>query len=171
MTPPTRLAPLNEGDVYSWHYTDAVVTRRKDHIASGTLYWCEDRQAVVRNGQLCDTYWAGYGLTRGSEEHVKNPAEVELTFVCNLADVRRIAPHEVKNYDAADVLDLSYQHGCYKHFVVKVGAQPSREAKLEWIRTKRGEIKRDIEGHIRHLESLARQEAALEAGNVEVSIG
>lgn len=171
MTPPPRLARLNEGDVYQWRYTDAVIAKRQDSVRVGTLYWCEDRQAVVRDGKLVDTYWAGYRLGRGSEEHVKNPADVELTFICNLADVRRIAPHEVKNYDAADVFDLSYQYGCYKHFVVKADATPSREAKLAWIRAKRTEVKREIDSHIRHLESLSRQEAALEAGNVEVSIG
>jgi hypothetical protein len=162
---------LKEGDVYRWRYTDEIIARRRGHVTSGTIYWCEDQQAIVRNGTLYDTYWAGHRLSPCGDQHAKNLADVELEFVCNWNDIEYIEPHAVKNYDAADVFDLSYQHGCYKYFAIKKGAKPSTAAKLEWLYKKRAEIMREIESHIRHLELLAKQQARLEAGDTEIHIG
>jgi hypothetical protein len=165
------LAALRDGDIYNWHWTDAELAKRADYRNSGTLYWCEDRQAIARNGQLLDTYWAGHELAPGGDCHVVDPMKVDLTFVCNLNDVRRISEHEAKYYDAADVFNISYHAGYRKLFAVKPDAKRSQTAMLAWIDAKVNDVCDEIAAGQRHVERLLEDRAKVAAGNTEVSIG
>lgn len=160
MTSNAAVVPM-EGDVFRFSYSQAERDKAAQGWA-GSLNHCFDGQVVCRDGKLCDTYW---GFDAG-EPRIVTPAHGELTFVCNLADVRDIREYETRWYDAADVFNLSYNHGCHKRFVVKKDAQPSAARMIEETRKKEAEIRHNIEHGMRTLCDLAVLRHKLETGDV-----
>lgn len=161
----TTAIELREGDVYHWRYTDA---RLKRFTLGGDPYWCTDQQAVVRDGKLLDTYWS---FGRCGDSRVIDPADVDLTFVCNINDVREVRHEsETKPYGESDVFNLSYQHGCYKKFAVRKGAERSADRMLREIAAKVEALNSDITFAKRNLEHLAEMRAQVEAGDLSPSI-
>lgn len=153
----THAAPvLKEGDVYRFRYSDEV---RKQWRTDPN--WCFDGQLEVKNGKLVDTYWRSSGDAR-----VVKLTEGAFVFVCNLNDVREIRESETLQYDEADVFNLSYQHGCYRRFVVRKDAKPSAERMLEEVRKKQAEVRAEIDYAIRTLGDLDVMRHQLESGDL-----
>jgi len=112
------MTEVKEGDIYRWSYKNEDEYYQK-HSASGTAYWCMDRQAVAieRNGRivLVDTYWNGPDpkLVRISDStHFVDVDKVDLEFVCNANDVIALHSWEQEDYDV--IYNLSWQKGSYK---------------------------------------------------------
>lgn len=154
-----------EGDVFAFTYNQAEWDR-----ARGDLYWAFDGQLVYRGDRLVDTYW---GLTGSySEGRAFTVAEAQargtLRFVCNLADVEKIQPHEYELYADGDAFNLSHQHGCYKHYVRRKGAKKDRERMTALVHRRVREALDDVERAARNLEwrvvERERALAKIEAG-------
>lgn len=110
--------------------------------------WCFDGQLVARETPnksllLVDTYWCS-----GSDNISFTPEEAEakgtLTFVCNLDDVTDCHEDVTMYYDQKDWFNLSYQHGCYKRYVLKKGAQRSQKQMILSIQEKIDDTTRKI---------------------------
>lgn len=171
MTEPTKKddggQALKERDVFRFSYSDAAIARMR----SPNPYWCFDGQLIVRNGRLCDTYWAGHKLSAGGDERVVRPEDGDLQFICNLDDVQEIHESECRYYDSADIINLSHQHGCYRFFAIRKGTPKSQRAMLDWLDKKAECLRGDITLSRRHLEQIAAQREEVAAGRTEVSIG
>lgn len=141
---------LREGDVFAFAYHQA-----EHEKARGDLNWCFDGQLVYRGGdRLVDTYW---GLERSySEGRAFTVEEAQargtLRFVCNLADVEKIQPHEYELYADGDAFNLSHQHGCYKHYVRRKGAKKDRERMTALVHRRVREAHDEVERAARNLE-------------------
>lgn len=157
---------IREGDVYRFSYHPEVLAKFR-----GDPYWCFDGQVVARKGRLLDTYWMGASWSESGDNRVVNPLEGTLTFVCNLGDVQRIEEWEQRYYADEDVLNLSYQHGCYKRFAVRNGTQRSAAKMQAWLRALATQHRREIEFRVRQLEQIAVQLSKVEAGDTSISIG
>lgn len=158
---------FREGDVYRFSYSQEARDR-----AHGDLHWCFDGQVVVRNGLLVDTYWAGTEATaRTSDARVVKPSEGTLTFVCNLSDVQDIRESECRYYADEDVINLSWQHGCYRRYVIRKGTQRSAAKMLAWLDEQIANHKRCIASDIREVERLVEQRVKVEAGDTTIPIG
>lgn len=162
----TAAIEFREGDVYRFSYSEAARERWRTDP-----YWCFDGQVVVRNGQLCDTYWS-FGAC--GDARVVRPEDGTLTFVCNLNDVREVKEYECKHYAESDCFNLSSQHGCYKRFAVRKDAPRSPERMLEEIRKKeqaiRDEMERVVRGGGHDLMRLGEMRAKLECGDTSIHI-
>jgi hypothetical protein len=135
MTAETTLG-FRVNDVYSFRWNDY---KKSTH--------CFDGQLIVKqreNGDLyfMDTYWASkhngfthYGDNRwmSIEDAQKNGV---LTFRCNLDEVEEVNEGERLYHADEDVLDLSYQNGCYKFFVKRKGAVRSKDKMIESVKQK-----------------------------------
>lgn len=156
---------LREGDVYHFSYSEAE-QEKANRGWSGSLRHCFEGFVIVRNGKLCDTFW---GL-ENSEARIVRAEQGELTFLCNLDDVRRIRRYEAIHYDAADVFRISEQHGCTEHFFVRKDAAVSSARILEEIRKKRhdveDEMKRAVSSAASTLFQLGELQRAIEGGDL-----
>lgn len=160
---------FREGDVFRFRYSDERIAKAR--AVHHDLHWCFDGQVIVRDGKLCDTYWAGYRLSSGGDQKVVTPEDGTLEFICNLNDVERIKEYQTRYYDESEVFNLSYQHGCYRFFAVKKGQPRNQCAMLAWLDRQASEYRRDIERTTHYLRLNAEQRAKVEAGDVTVSIG
>lgn len=165
---------ITEGDVFDFDYSDAFFEdKRKWGHPSEPWYYrhCFDGQlvAVVVGGDILlrDTYWAFWdkekccfvfsgdsGRAFSAEEAARNGA-LKLRF--NLADVEATHNEVADHYDAADWFDISYQHGCYKRFVLKKGAKKSQSRMLQAIDKKIAQARLDMEAVTYRIERLEEQ--------------
>jgi hypothetical protein len=161
----TATVELKEGDVYRFSYSQAERDKAAQGWA-GSLHHCFDGQVVARDGKLCDTFW-GFDA---SEPRIVRPDQGELTFVCNLNDVRDIREYEQRWYDAVDVFNITRHHGHYKRFVVRKDATISAARMLEEVRKKRhdveDELRRAASSAASTLFQLGELQASIESGNL-----
>lgn len=116
---------MKEGDVFRWYYKND--TEYRASCGGGTAYWCMDNQAIVRSGELVDTYWDGVDLNRlSSNSKFLDLDKVDLKFVCNVNDVKFIEKWQTEDYDT--VYNLSHQKGSYKCYAVDRDATVSNKA-------------------------------------------
>lgn len=164
-----------DGDVYRFTYSHESLERAKTSFGGSDFRWCFDGQLVYCCGRLEDTYW---GIQRhGVDGRVFTVEEAlfkgSLEFVCNLHDVEKIPESEVHLYADGDAFNLSYQHGCYRHFVKRSGARKHstrmREA-VERMVTDAGDLVERAHRNLRYAK-LRRAEllAQIEAGE-EISL-
>jgi hypothetical protein len=165
---------IREGDVFRFQWSEAEYAKVRP---GGDLNWCFDGQLVMRNGKLWDTYWGFDGFSCDSKWFTKADAEARgtLTFVCNLNDVEIVRDRSrLRYFDDADCFNLCYQHGCYKQYAVRKGAQRSQTKMLseveEKVRNVRGEIESAVRSGMSDLERLAEYRAKVTAGDLDVHV-
>jgi len=122
---------IKEGDVFKFRFNQEYL----DKFPLSDPYHCFDGQLVVvtkSDGNLIleDTYWNGNRKKFKLDQLELNGT---LTFVCNLNDVDECSESDVRYYNDNDIIDLSYQHGCYKRFVKRRGSKRSKEVMLNFI--------------------------------------
>ncbi len=152
-----------DGDVYRFSYSEASWQKAKSGLGHGDLHWCFDGQLVFRDGLLCDTYW---GLNwRGDGGRYFKVAEAvsagTLTLVCNLNDVEKIAEYDYPIYADGDAFNLSYQSGCYKHFVKRIAAKKDKQKMLDALQAKVVEARKAIDAASWQLECAVRRQVEL----------
>lgn len=169
---------LKLNDVYRFIYNNEMLEKMYDP------YHCFDGQLIVRqdkNGNIYleDTYWSYYDKEKNTfrsdsgnrrfslEDALK---QGKLFYKCNLDDIEMISEYDTNYYADEDIFDLSYQHGCYKVFFKRKGAQKSI-SKMESVLNQK--IKR-IEAEIRHLtwqlEEAKENLKKLKEGNIDIYI-
>lgn len=169
MTSATTIQPKDR-DVYSFSYSSESREKAKHGFGGTDLNWCFDGQLIYRDGLLCDTYW-GFDW-RGENGRCFTVADAsakgKLTFLCNLSDVEKIREDEFALYADGDAFNLSHQHGCYRHYVKRMGAKRDKDrqiaalmAKVEAARYKLDSARRDLEYSI---ERQTRLTPLIEAG-------
>jgi hypothetical protein len=153
-------------DVFNFRYFDR-----------GASNHCFDGQLIVKKGEnggfiLMDTYWSSKhdGFERwGDYSRCFSPEDAlkrgELTFVCNLDEVEEIREGDCAYYADEDVFNLSYQHGCYKYFVKRKGAERSQAKMIETAKDKIKEAEYTLASTLRTLERLRETLAKIEAGD------
>ncbi len=94
---------LREGDIFTWRYKEDVEKRRYNNGVN-TAYWCKSQIAVVKNGDLVDTYWS----SSGHDGSYLDPNEIVLTFRGNPADMEKIYPGERVFYRDEDIVDMNH---------------------------------------------------------------
>ncbi len=162
MSTETVIQP-KDGDVYKFRYSAESWERAKTRMGGSDLNWCFDGQLVYRDGLLCDTYWGlGWRGDNGRSFTVaKAQADGTVEYVCNLSEVEKIRPDEYELYADGDAFNLSHQHGCYKHFVKRIGAKRDKERQLLALDAKVKAARDRIESATRDLEWAARRRAEL----------
>ena len=149
---------IREGDVFRWYYKND--TEYRASCGGGTAYWCMDNQAIVRNGELVDTYWDGIQMVRlPSNSIYLKLGKVDLEFVCNVNDVKFIEKWQTEDYDT--VYNLSHQKGSYVCYAVDKNANVSTKAlrikyqlKLEEAESDKRCAEWDIERYTKLLSEL-----------------
>lgn len=158
VTEEKSIAP-KDGDVFRFAYNQAEYDKTR-----GDLNWCFDGQIVYRDGLLCDTYW---GLDwRGVDGRHFTLAEAQaqgsLEYVCNLAEVEKIRPEEYSLYADGDAFNLSHQHGCYKHYVKRIGAKKDPDLMRAAAHRLVSDARDEVDRAVRHLEyAVLRREQLL----------
>jgi len=143
---------IKELDYFTFKYNQDYLAK---HQIIVDPYHCFDGKLIARkttSGEIFleDTYWEyGDNETFTIEEALKSG---ELTFVCNLNDVKEISKYDIVYYADKDVIDLSHQHGCYTKYAIRNNTTRSKEKMtdviIDRIRTAEQKImscKRDIE--------------------------
>jgi hypothetical protein len=132
---------MKENDVYRFQYNAEEAQKIFEP------HHCFDGKLVVKGGMLIDTYWGldprGDMGRRFTEEEAKRKGT--LTFVCNLDDVVKIPEYLYEQYEEEDAFNLSHQHGCYKHFVIKRGAKKSVKKQLAILEERVKQVKHEAE--------------------------
>ena len=157
---------LKLNDVYKFNYN--IIWSRKIFEP----YWCFDGQLIVRkrNGKLYleDTYWfSGENRTFTLEEALEKG---NLTFVCNLDDVKECRECDIQYYDDKDIFNLSYQKGCYKKYCIRKGAKRSADKMKTVLNEKIAESKRKIEWENFDIEKYKEKLQEVENGNLDIYI-
>jgi hypothetical protein len=175
---------IKEGDVFDFDYSDAFFEnkRKAGHPHEHWYYrHCFDGQlvAVAVGDQILlrDTYWAFWdkeichfvfsgdsGRAFSAEEARKNGV-LKLQF--NLTDVEPAHNEVADYYDDSDYFNISYQHGCYKCFVLKKGAKKSQAKMLQAIDSKIADAARDKEMAEWRIERLQTERKRIEEGATE----
>lgn len=142
---------LKVNDVYSFRYNEEEIKKRFEP------YHCFDGQLVVKKRHggdlyLVDTYWGSGDNRTFTLEKALN--EGTLTFKCNLDEVENIREHEFGYYDDSDLFNLSHQHGCYKHYTKRKGAERSKGKMLDTINKKISDTEYEIQWAQRNLIGL-----------------
>lgn len=163
-----------DGDVFGFAYSQESWDRAKSGLGHGDLHWAFDGQLIYRDGLLCDTYWGleWRGDSGRSFTVADAQAKGELVYVCNLNDVEKIPDYDYELYAGGDAFNLSYQHGCYRHFVRRKGARKDKDRMTEAVHRKVQEARDELDRAVRRLEwavlERERKLAKIEAGE-EVS--
>lgn len=107
---------MRENDVYRWSWSDED---------SGPGYHCMSQIAIVKDGDLLDTFWY-----YGPKAIPRSMVDIEL--IGNLDDFRE-APHDdLSHYDQPDVLDMRHRNNSSPQCkFVRVGAMKSQKALRE----------------------------------------
>lgn len=161
----TTATEFREGDVYRFTYSQAE-HEKANRGWSGALHHCFEGTVIVRDGKLCDAFWG----MEASEPRIVRPEQGELTFVCNLNDVRPIRSYEAIQYAEADVFRITEQHGYTKKYFVRKDAEVSAARMLDEVRKKRHEVedemKRAVSSGASTLFQLGELQRALESGDL-----
>jgi len=156
---------IKENDVFNFRYKEEIVEQIKEP------YWCFDGQLIARKYKgkilLVDTYWA-------SENKQFTPKEAkemgELTFKCNLNDIKKCSECDLVYYADKDIFNLSHQHGCYKDFYIKKDAKRNKEKMLTELHERMEKAKRDLEKIGREIESLSGKITKIKSGELGIYI-
>lgn len=114
------MTELVDGQVYRWRWADPV---KDADSAPYRSYHCKSQIAVVRNGQLIDTFWS-FGATDNS---VLRPEDVVLTLVA-YESWPLLSPYEVRYYDPADYADTRHSNDSRAPIYKRPGAMRSHGA-------------------------------------------
>lgn len=161
------MVDVREGDVFRFSYSEAERKRRFEpsHCFDGQLVAFK-RAAGIR---LVDTYWL-HGLQDRHDSTCFTPDEAErfgtLTYVCNLNEVYNASESETNYFDDADVFNLSYQHQCYKNFVIRIGAARSPEKMMLVIEQRIADATREISSAVRSIQRLNEFAEKVKSGNL-----
>lgn len=153
-------------DVFRFWYHPDVAEKifNPSHCFDGKLIVKQDANGLL---YLEDTYWAsGSDNYRWSLEETLRRGTIEL--ICNLDEIARINEYEQNYYDDNDILDLSWQHGCYKQFAIRKGAVRSKEKMLKTLRGKIEEAERDVNYNKRQIERAKRNIEKVAAGDLDI---
>lgn len=130
------MTDIKLNDVYSFKYDEEYLKKHKIF----SPYHCFDGQLIVKDYdgelRLKDTFYSNSESFTLAELENKGT----LTFKCNLDDVVSCNESDKMYYAEGDVIDLSYQHGCYKSFVRKKDAKRSKDVMCREIGKKMKEI-------------------------------
>ena len=163
---------MKKNDVYRFQYNQGEIGKMG---GSWFADHCFDGQFVVKeeDGKLyfVDTYWS-FGNNGDSKRIEVSDAKKKgkLMFVCNLNDVEEIDESRMVYFADKDLFNLSYQHGCYKFFAVRKGAERNSEKMLSELNNRIQKEKKEIEYGIRRIEQLTEQKTKLEGGNLDIFI-
>lgn len=147
-------------DVYSFRY-NAEETKKMFEP-----YHCFDGQLIVRESNkggliLVDTYWSYDNRTFTLEEAL---SKGQLTFKFNIDDVQDLKLYDMDYYADEDIFDFSHQHGCYKRYVLRKGAEKSIEKQERVLLEKIDNCKRNIESEKRSLDNYVQKLVKLKQG-------
>jgi hypothetical protein len=105
-------APLRDGDIYLWRWADPA----RDNAGMWGDYHCYSRIALVRNGQLFDTYWS-------SDQKKLDPNQVVLTYLGNPTTDLNVIPHyQAVYYRPEDVVDTRHSNNSSAPVYIRAGA-------------------------------------------------
>jgi len=148
-----EVGKLKDGQIYRWRYRDE----------DGRSYWCKSRIAIVKNGELFDTYWSDYSTPVRADE-------VVLTFIGDRS-WPAIRPHQVPYYDGSDIADTRHSNSMSAAIYLRPGAARSAAAITAALDHAEEAANSDLRMAQWRLERLQEQRALLEAGRLdEVSL-
>lgn len=150
---------MKNNDVFYWSYNDKWLEKKDDGSNGGTTYWCCSRYAIYQDGVLRDTFWSGGSNRSFIMEDADE--QLELTFLGNLDDYKKVGIEYQARYKDEDFLDLNHANSPRGNFYIRKDAKPDVE-KMERI------VKRSIEAVKRRISSelnaIRRYEKILEEG-------
>jgi hypothetical protein len=91
-----------EGDIFRWRWTPEEYERRQKDCGS-TVYWCKSQIAICNDGVLRDTFWGSSG-----DNYRLDLDRVQITFLGNPANMKRIGGDDRVFYKPDDVVDTSH---------------------------------------------------------------
>ena len=113
-----------EGDIYRWRWNEREWERRKDQLASGTLYWCCSQICVFKGGWFVDTYWGDSGSNKAFSVEDAN-SKLVLEYVGNFDNLVEADKSQRAYYLDSDCVDISHPNKSRGGFYIRKGAVKS----------------------------------------------
>lgn len=154
------MTELVNGQIYRWRWRDKA---RDADNAPYRSYHCKSQIAIVRGGLLLDTYWSD--LT-SSDRTVLDPQQVELTFYAD-ESWPTISRWQIPYYNPADVASMAHANNSRALIYLRPGAQRSKEAILEEIRSREKVAASEIRSAQWSLERLAEARKLADADRLD----
>lgn len=150
---------MRDGDVYHWRWKD---DERDADCGPFRAYHCYSQIAVVKNGELCDTFWSDC-----SGAKVLDPSEIILDLRGNINDMSEIPEWEMPYYRPEAVVDMRHSNNSRAPIYLKAGAKRDAGVMLERVREKQREAERNIEFAQRRIKDMMEQERLILAGDLD----
>jgi hypothetical protein len=152
------VSALRDGDIYSWRWRDDA--RHADR-APYRSYHCRSRIAEVHKGRLYDTFWSI------PSEGLLNEADVILTFLGNVREMKKISEWQLPYYRDEDIVDMRHSNNSGADIWLKPGAVLNADKMREHAEYKRQRALDEIQSRQRTVERLDEALAQIEKGNLD----
>lgn len=122
---------LRDGDIYFWSW--------KDTANRFMPYHCRSQIAIVRDGQLVDTFWYD-----GHDNSVLRLDQIDLVYKGNEAELVKIDRWEVPYYEPSDIVDMSHSNNSGAPVYRQPDAKRSQARIIEHLEYKRDKCESQI---------------------------
>ncbi len=112
------------GDIYYWKWNKEELEKRAEQAKCGTLYWGRSKIGVINhNNYFLDTYWGPVGTASDlfPKEAVINM--MDLTYVGNMKDLKRVPESNRAYYLDSDCVDLNHSNHPSGNFYIRKSAE------------------------------------------------
>ena len=130
--------------------------------SSDYCYHCRSQKAVVVNGRLLDTFWGD-----NSSDRAIDPARLDLRYMGNANELRKINEHEIPYYEEEDIVDMRHSNSSRETVYAQPTAKRSKRRILEHLKYKRERAESEIRWAANTIERLDQAIDRVNGGDVE----
>ncbi len=116
---------MKNRDIYFWRYKDPAAS----HAPYGN-YHCKSCKAIVRNGELYDTFW-----NSGTDGRL-NLNVVDITFKGSPSEMKELQVAEIDFYRSEDIVDMRHSNNTSAKVYARTGASRNMEAMQVYLQRK-----------------------------------
>jgi len=158
---------MKERDYYSFRYNTEYTQNAFEpyHCFDGRLIAKKDSSGRII---LVDTYWISSSNRTFTWKEAKTQGSLE--FICNLNNVDDTHEGNLIYYSDRDIFDLSYQHGCYKKYAIRKGADRSKTKILSVLKNKITDAEWKIASSKREIETALKNIGEIKRDNLDIYI-
>jgi len=144
---------MKDNDLYSWSWKEGACNKNDP-------YWCKSRMAIVRDGNLYDTFWHDCrdGLKR---------KWVKIKFLGNIDEMTKISEYDKVYYRYQDIVDTSHSNNSRAPVYIKPNVTRNKKVILELLQYRKEKNERDIGYAQRKLKDLEDQHLLVDAGSLD----
>ena len=159
MTEDKKTSELREGDILEYTSDE----RAAGHVVGRA--WAREEMAYVhldsKDGTpyALDTFWPRSGA---DGKRLTKDELASATVLGNVRDCTRVSKFEYEQYEKADRLRVTSQHGLRVDYFVRAGAEPSLDVRIESARARLADAEAKVHSAVSGLCSAQRELTILE---------